>query len=147
MIATMTPQVRVRPRSPARSSPTVGPALFAAVLLLSGCTGPSNAFPAFDVPQEAKDEVTANDAVLDSFDPSSSRFAGEYEDSDLYIARPKGGQGICIIVLGTEPSGEYSGCSVSGDWVSVSLGSAEVSTAGAPGTEDWTAPLRLTRHP
>lgn len=130
-------------RSATRSSLALGAALLAGVLLLSGCSEPSDAlpthtFPTFGVPQEAKDQVTPNNTGLGDggmFDPSSTRYAGAYEDLRLYIAVPNDGTGICIIASGARRT---TTCS-DGDWVGTDLWPAEIRTINAPGTEDWTA--------
>ena len=99
--------------------------LLAAALLLVGCAATS--IPEFDAPQTERDMLPA-DAVLSDIDPGSTRYVGDVEGAEVYLARADGDQ-LCVIQLrGGQP--EQMGCGA-GMGIGTTLPSGTMIEAGS----------------
>jgi len=70
------------------------------VLVLTGCTQPG--YSVLDSEQTADDELPSafDQLELESFDVSTSRFSGSYQDTDFYVLLPQGKLAPCLALAG-----------------------------------------------
>jgi hypothetical protein len=82
-------------------------ALLSSALLLAGCT--STSIPEFETTQTARD-IPTDPAAVDGVDPATTRFVGNVEESDLYLARgEEDPDSLCLIQV-RDGKWEQTGC-------------------------------------
>ena len=116
---------------------TVALSMFLA-LALSGCIGVGSGFAVLDRDAEPEDVLPSGlpDFSDEDVEPSSSRFVGEHDGDQLYLAKSKDG-GICLLVAPENPRDWVMGC---GAGIAVDVGGPSgnylVRPDAAPAPED-----------